>query len=74
MNKILSAIVPTIYPEVETHEIMGGATKRIHMWGLITYYDAFDIRRFVKFSVSFFYLADGVSSMSMDTTHHDDFD
>jgi len=72
LHKIMSAVVPKIYPDVEVEQIKMGIGQRLHMWGHVTYEDAFGIERFVKFSFSFYYLADGKSSMSMDTAHHND--
>jgi hypothetical protein len=74
LNKILSAVVPKLYSDVEVEQIKIGVGQRLHMWGHVTYEDAFGIERYVKYSFSFYYLADGKSSMSMDTAHHNDSD
>jgi hypothetical protein len=73
LNKIVSAVVPKIYPDVEVTQIMAGVGQRIVMWGVVTYYDAFGIERFVKFSQSFAWLTDG-NILGFDTAHHNDAD
>lgn len=72
LTKIIPAVVPKIYPDVEVEQLKKGAGQRIHMWGVVNYKDAFGIDRFVKFSHSFFWLSDGKSVMSSDTARHND--
>jgi hypothetical protein len=72
LHKIMSAVVPKLYSDVEVEQIKIGIGQRLHMWGHVTYEDAFGIERYVKYSFSFYYLADGKSSMSTDTAHHND--
>jgi hypothetical protein len=73
-DKIISAIVPKFYPEVEVRQLMGGGGQRIYIWGLVKYDDAFGITRTVRFGQSFFWLADAQTVMSTDTTKHNDAD
>jgi hypothetical protein len=72
LNKILHAVVPKIYPDVEVEQLKGGVGQRIYMWGEVLYRDAFNIDRYVRFSHSFFWLEDGKTVMSSDTARHND--
>jgi hypothetical protein len=72
LNKILSAVVPKIYPDVEVEQLKGGVGQRIHIWGEVFYKDAFGIDRYVRFSQSFFWLSDGQNVMSSDTNRYND--
>jgi hypothetical protein len=71
LNKIISAVVPKLYPDIEAHQIMTGVGQRIYVWGEVTYEDAFGIPRWVKFSQSFFWL-NAERVMSIDTRRHND--
>jgi hypothetical protein len=71
LNKILSAVVPRLYSEEEERAIRDGVAQRLYIWGVVTYTDAFNIERFVRFSQSFIWLSDG-NVMGIDTTRHND--
>ena len=72
LTKIVSAVVPDIYPDAEVTRIKAGGEIRILMWGKVTYEDAFDIARFVDFGLSFIWMNDGTTIMSNDAPRHND--
>ena len=77
-QKILSAVVPKLYSDEEAEQIKIGNGQRLHIWGRVDYGDAFKIRRYVKFCMTFGWVgkfADGNDIiMGYDTAHHNDSD
>jgi hypothetical protein len=69
----MAHVVPRLYDPFEVQQIMAGITRRIYVWGEVVYEDAFRIKRYVKFSQSLFWLANG-SVMTEDTDRHNDAD
>jgi hypothetical protein len=72
MHKIVSSIVPGRYDTEEIEKIKIGAERRIIMWGKITYEDAFQIPRFVKFGFTFYWFDDRRTVMSSDTERNNE--
>lgn len=71
LHKIISGVVPILYEEPEGTKISNGVGKRIVLWGLITYRDAFSIERFVRFGFTHFMIGKD-QWMSQDTVKHND--
>ena len=71
-NKIMSAPLPRTYSGEEEQSIKNGVTQRIYVWGIVTYRDAFQIERSVRFSQSLVWLADGTTAMAFDTARHNE--
>ncbi len=70
-HKIISAVVPKLYPEPEARQIRIGVGQRIVTWGIVNYEDAFGIKRFVKFAFSHYLVGDN-NWMSMDDRRHNE--
>jgi hypothetical protein len=73
LHKMISAVVPKLYPEAEADQIASGVGQRIVAWGIVKYQDAFNIERSVRFGFTHFLLGED-QWMSMDTTQHNESD
>jgi hypothetical protein len=74
MDKMISAVVPKRYPDVEEKQIISGALgQRLIAWGIVKYQDAFGKDRFVKFGFSFFRITE-TTWLAMDTPTHNESD
>lgn len=71
-NKIITAVLPRLYSDEEERAIKDGVAQRINVWGIVTYRDAFQIERHVRFSQSIIWLADRTTTMSYDTNRHNE--
>ena len=71
LHKIIAGVVSTVYSETEEEQIKLGARQRIVSWGMITYQDAFDIERFVRFGFTHYFVG-GDGWMSQDTIRHNE--
>lgn len=71
-QKVTSAVLPRLYSDEEDDFIKNGTTQRIYVWGIVTYKDAFTIQRHIMFSQSIIWYADGVTTISFDTTRHNE--
>lgn len=71
---ILSAVAPRMYSDPEIAEIRAGVSRRLYIWGIVSYEDAFQVPRSLKFSQSIVWLADGTNTMSFNTARHNDAD
>jgi len=72
LHKLISGVVPKIYPKVEADQVCMGVGQRVIAWGIVKYRDAFKIERSLKFGFTFYQI--GASWMSMDTERHNDAD
>ena len=72
-NKIMSAIVPKLYSDIDVEQIKTGTVQRIHVWGEIRYVDALEKARLLKFSASLVWRTPD-HIWSYDTTHFNDQD
>jgi hypothetical protein len=52
-------------------QIRSGVDRRIHVWGIVSYEDAFGVEHFTNFSQSIVWLSDG-NPMSFNTRRHND--
>jgi len=68
----VSAVAPKMYSDIEIAEMKAGTTRRLHVWGMVTYEDAFKIPRFLKFGHSIVWMADGTNTTSFNTERHND--
>jgi hypothetical protein len=66
----MSAPLPRTYSDEEERSIKDGITQRFYVWGIVTFTDAFQIERYVKFSQSLVWLADRTTAMVFDTARH----
>jgi hypothetical protein len=73
LNKMISAVVPKLYPDTEATQISIGVGQRIATWGIVKYRDAFNIERSVRFGFTHYLLGE-TQWMSMDTTRHNESD
>jgi hypothetical protein len=76
-HKILTgAVVPRLYSAEEADQIRAGFSQRIHIWGHVVYEDAFQIPRYVRFSMSFMWMGKDAAGndiiMGYDTALHND--
>jgi hypothetical protein len=71
IHKIISAVVPKLYPEAEAGQIASSAGQRVAAWGIVRYQDVFNIERWVRFGFTFVLLGEN-QWMSQDTTRHND--
>lgn len=72
-NFTLSAPAPRMYSDVEIAEVKNGSRRRIYIWGIVEYEDAFGEERFLKFAQSIMWPADGTNNTTgFNTTHHND--
>jgi hypothetical protein len=69
-NFTISAPTPRIYNDEEIQQFQAGVVKRIYMWGIVHYEDAFGIPRYVKFAQNILWLADGKSTTGFNTPRH----
>lgn len=69
---IISAITPRLYAPDEIEELMSGVKKRIFVWGIITYEDAFQTPRYLKFCQSIIWMADRQTSLGFNDPRHND--
>jgi len=70
---VLSAVVPDWYSDEDVRDIRFGTTRRVYMWGRVTYVDAFGRKRQVEFSRNFEWLRNG-NVMSYNTRLHNEAD
>jgi uncharacterized protein YggU (UPF0235/DUF167 family) len=73
LYKIISAVVPALYPEAEASQISGGVGRRVISWGIVKYRDCFGIERTCRFGLTYFRVAE-TQWMSQDTSEHNDSD
>jgi hypothetical protein len=73
LSKRIGAALRIMYSDIEAAEIRAGVRQRIVSWGLITYSDAFQKQRFVKFSFNHFKMSTG-DWFSQDTGQHSESD
>jgi hypothetical protein len=74
LEKVITAVVPKMYPPIEEQQIRNGAGQRIVIWGRVEYEDAFKIKRTLKFAQACFFLLDGKTAMSTDAPRHNEAD
>lgn len=72
-HKLMSAVVPKIYPLEESQQIALGIGQRIHVWGRVDYEDALHNPHFVEFSQSFAWRGPD-TVIGYDTARHNDSD
>lgn len=68
----ISAALPRMYSDLEIAEIKNGSTRRIYIWGIVDYEDAFGVPRYVEFAQSVVWFADGTTTTGFNTKHHND--
>jgi hypothetical protein len=73
LHKIVSAVVPKLYPAAEANQIASGEGQRIIAWGIVKYQDAFDIERFLRFGLTCVRIGE-TQWMCQDTTENNDSD
>jgi hypothetical protein len=69
---IIAAATPRIYSEEEIRDVEIGAIKRIYVWGIIDYEDAFGIPRYFKFCQSVVFFADRTTTVGYNEARHND--
>ncbi len=70
-NFVLTGIVDRMYSDDEINEIQNGSTKRLYIYGKITYEDAFGISRQTNFCQSILWLKNG-TFMSWNAPNNND--
>jgi hypothetical protein len=68
----ISAVAPRMYSDLEIAEIKAGITRRLFIWGKITYEDAFKKERYVTFAQSIVWFADGITNTGMNADRYND--
>jgi hypothetical protein len=71
-NFTVSAVAPKMYSDIEIAEMKAGTTRRLHVWGMVTYEDAFKIPRFLRFGCSIVWMADGTNTTTFNTERLND--
>ena len=72
-SNIISGIADRIYSDEDVHEISFGSSKRLYVYGLIKYKDAFDVVRKTKFCQEIEYLKNN-NFMSRNTHDYNEAD
>jgi hypothetical protein len=72
-HKIISAMVAKRYSELEVEQIVKGIDQRLVAWGIVSYEDAFKIKRFVKFGYAYHRTGEN-QWLSTDTIRHNESD
>jgi hypothetical protein len=71
LTRVISAVVPKIYPEEEDRQIRSGIGQRIIVWGIVTYKDSFDTERYTQFGSTFAMISD-THWIATDTPKHNE--
>jgi hypothetical protein len=70
-NIMMSAALPSLVTAAEIEEYTKGGSKRVYMWGIMYYKDAFGKGRETKFCQSVVWTRDG-SSMGINAKRHNE--